>query len=204
MDRIAANAGADKAQIYNYFGSKDRLFDAVWESVVQQVIESTPIDATDLAGYAARLADTYRQHPEIRRLVSWRRLERGHEGPHLFAVQNAKATVDAIAKAQADGTVSDHFEPGVLLALIINIASLWTTSSSLEVLTVVDESASQAAARDYSRCRRTPAWAVATKAGASVCECLIPHAFMYVIRGLSVRFLARRCSSRVAITRGRT
>lgn len=140
VDRIAANAGVNKAQIYNYFGSKDRLFDAVWESVVQQVIESTPIDATDLSGYAARLADTYTQHPEIRRLVSWRRLERGHDGPHAFAVQNTKATVDAIAKAQADGAVSDHFEPGVLLALIINIASLWTTSSSLEVLTVADVS----------------------------------------------------------------
>ena len=140
VDRIAANAGANKALIYNYFGSKLQLFDAVWESVVQQVIESIPIDATDLGGYAERLADAYRQHPEIRRLVSWQRLERGHEGPHLFAVQNAKDTVDAIARAQADGTVSDHFEPGVLLALIINVASLWTTSSSLEVLTVVDVS----------------------------------------------------------------
>ena len=140
VDRIAANAGANKAQIYHYFGSKIQLFDAVWESVVQQVIESIPIDATDLAGYAERLADTYRQHPDIRRLVSWQRLERGLDGPHLFAVQNAKATVDAIAKAQAEGTVSDHFEPGVLLALIINIAVLWTTSSSLEVLTIVDVS----------------------------------------------------------------
>jgi AcrR family transcriptional regulator len=140
VDRIAANAEANKALIYHYFGSKDQLFDAVWESVVQQVIESIPIDATDLAGYAERLADTYRHLPDIRRLVSWQRLERGHDGPHLFAVQNAKATVEAIAKAQAEGTVSDHFEPGVLLALIINLASLWTTSSSLEVLTVANVS----------------------------------------------------------------
>ncbi len=140
VDRIAANAGANKAQIYHYFGSKDRLFDAVWESVVQQVIQGTPIDPGDLAGYAARLADTYRRHPDIRRLVSWRRLARGQDAPHLFAVQNAKANVDAIAKAQAEGTVSDRFEAGVLLALIINIAALWTTNSSLEVLTVVDVS----------------------------------------------------------------
>lgn len=140
VDRIAATAGANKAQIYNYFGSKDRLFDAVWESVVQQVIERTPIDASDLAGYGARLADTYRQHPEIRRLVSWQRLERGHDGPHPFAYQNTRATVDAIAKAQADGMVSDHFEAGVLLGLIISIATLWTTSNSLDVLTVVDVS----------------------------------------------------------------
>src|ERR1700757_1438066 len=95
VDRIAVNAEANKAQIYNYFGSKDRLFDAVWESVVQQVIESTPIDATDLAGYAGRLADTYREYPEIRRLVSWQRLERGDDEPHGYAVQTTEATVDA-------------------------------------------------------------------------------------------------------------
>jgi AcrR family transcriptional regulator len=140
VDRIAAKASANKALIYHYFGSKDRLFDAVWESVVQQVVEGTPIDTTDLAGYAARLADTYQQHPDIRRLVSWQRLERGRDAPHVFAVQSTKATVDAIAKAQAEGTVSDHFEAGVLLALIISIASLWTTSSSLDVLTVADVS----------------------------------------------------------------
>ena len=39
-DRIAAAANANKAQIYHYFGSKDRLFDAVWEAVVQQIIEA--------------------------------------------------------------------------------------------------------------------------------------------------------------------
>jgi AcrR family transcriptional regulator len=32
-----ANANANKAQIYHYFGSKDRLLDAVWESMVRQV-----------------------------------------------------------------------------------------------------------------------------------------------------------------------
>ena len=76
----AVVAEANKALIYHYFGSKEKLFDAVWESVVQQVIESIPIDATDLAGYAKRLADTYRHRPDIRRLVSWQRLERGHDG----------------------------------------------------------------------------------------------------------------------------
>ena len=35
VDRIAANAEANKAQIYHYFGSKDQLFDAVWESIVK-------------------------------------------------------------------------------------------------------------------------------------------------------------------------
>ena len=131
--------GPTKAQIYHYFGSKIQLSGAVWESVVQQVIESIPIDATDLAGYTKNWP-TPIGNIQIRRLVSWQRLERGLDGPHLFAVQNTKATVDAIAKAQAEGTVSEHFEPGVLLALIINIAALWTTSSSLEVLTVVDVS----------------------------------------------------------------
>ena len=45
VDRIAANSASNKAQIYHYFGSKDQLFDAVWESIVKQVVErrrSTP------------------------------------------------------------------------------------------------------------------------------------------------------------------
>lgn len=140
VDRIATKAGANKAQIYHYFGSKDRLFDAVWESVVREVIESTPIDTTDLGGYAERLADAYRQNPDIRRLVIWQRLERGDDGPHQFAIENTQATVDAVATAQAEGRVSDHFQAGELLALIVNIATLWTTNSSLEVLTVADVS----------------------------------------------------------------
>lgn len=76
MDRIAANAESNKAQIYHYFGSKDALFDAVWEDLVAQITEQAPIDVDDLPGYGARLADSYAAHPDIARLITWQRLER--------------------------------------------------------------------------------------------------------------------------------
>ena len=38
VDRIAADAQANKAQIYHYFGNKDRLFDAMWQSTARQIL----------------------------------------------------------------------------------------------------------------------------------------------------------------------
>ena len=65
------------------------------------------------------------------------RLERGTDPPHAFAVRSTESKVDAIARAQADGTIPDHFEPRALLALILNLAALWITMSP-DVLAVVD------------------------------------------------------------------
>jgi AcrR family transcriptional regulator len=137
VDRIAGAAEANKAQIYHYFGSKDRLFDAVWESLVEQIVEAAPIDVADLPGFAQRLADTYARHPELIRLITWQRLERGGDPPHAHAVQSTQGNVDAIAKAQSDGLVADHFQAPVLFALVIHTAALWGMSSP-DVLAVVD------------------------------------------------------------------
>ena len=142
VDRIAANAESNKAQIYHYFGSKDRLFDAVWEALVTQITEATPIDVDDLPGYAVRLADGYAEHPDVTRLITWQRLERGDDPPHAFAVQSTRSKADEIAKAQAEGRVSDRFEARVLLALITHLAAFWAMSSP-DVLAVMNASAAK-------------------------------------------------------------
>jgi AcrR family transcriptional regulator len=137
VDRIAANAQSNKAQIYHYFGSKDRLFDAVWEQLVKQIVQAAPIDVEDLPGFAARLSETYAEHPDLMRLITWEHLERGKDPPHVYAVQDTQGRVDAIADAQAKGLVPDRFEAPVLFALIIHIAALWGMSSP-DVLAVVN------------------------------------------------------------------
>jgi AcrR family transcriptional regulator len=142
VDRIAANATANKAQIYHYFGSKDELFDAVWEALVQQVTDEAPIDVDDLPGYAVRLADGYAEHPDITRLITWQRLERSGDPPHAFAVASTRSKADEIAQAQADGRLPDRFEARVLLGLIIHLAAFWATSSP-DVLAVVNVSAAK-------------------------------------------------------------
>src|ERR1700757_4542060 len=74
VDRIAANAHANKAQIYHYFGSKDQLFDAVWENLVAQIVAATPFDVRALPDFAARLSHTFAERPELVRLITWQRL----------------------------------------------------------------------------------------------------------------------------------
>src|SRR3979409_1495482 len=76
VDRIAAAAKSNKAQIYHYFGSKDDLFDAVFGELIEDTLRETPLDPADLPGYAAGLFDGYERRPDIMRLAPWYRLER--------------------------------------------------------------------------------------------------------------------------------
>ena len=126
VDRIAADAGSNKAQIYHYFGSKDGLFDAVFNEIVVGTLAETPIDPTDLPEYAGRLFDRYEKHPEIQRLATWYRLERSTaDSPLELIMASNKQKAEAIAKAQADGVLPARYEPIVLLGLVLHLSGLW-------------------------------------------------------------------------------
>jgi AcrR family transcriptional regulator len=126
VDRIAAAAMANKAQIYHYFGSKDALFDAAFEAMVTEIIADVPPEADDLAAYAGHLFDSYERRPEVRRMAAWRRLERGGSHPPLESIVHSNnATIRTIALAQEAGKISDRFAPIDLLALILVIAAMW-------------------------------------------------------------------------------
>ena len=126
VDRIAELAGCSKALIYDYFGNKDQLFDAVFDALVVAIVQDVPIDASDLAGYAGRLFDQYQEHPEILRLSAWDILERGGAGTRLEVVQAANQNkIAAIEQAQCDGRVSDRWSPAELLLLITSISTMW-------------------------------------------------------------------------------
>jgi AcrR family transcriptional regulator len=137
VDRIAAAAESNKAQIYHYFGSKDGLFDAVFHELVVNTLRDVPIDVEDLAGYAGRLFDGFEAHPEIQRLATWYRLERADsDEPIAIAVKANRDKVAAIAKAQKAGKLSKHYSPADLLALISHISALWTALSPERAMSV--------------------------------------------------------------------
>jgi len=126
VDRIAAAAQANKAQIYHYFGSKDELFDAAFAAMVNEIIADVPPEAEDLVAYAGRLFDNYERRPEVRRMAAWRQLERGTSKPPLeLIVQSNRATIHAITEAQEADKISDRFAPVDLLALVLTIAAMW-------------------------------------------------------------------------------
>ncbi|MGC4935327.1 TetR family transcriptional regulator [Gordonia sp. DT30] len=126
VDRIATNAESNKAQIYHYFGSKEKLFDAVLTDIVDSTAATLPIDVDDLPGYAAKLVARYAKYPDIKRLATWHRLERGN-APLVDAVLgSSRHKVDEIARAQADGRLTRRYPPAVLLALVLQLAAVWT------------------------------------------------------------------------------
>lgn len=129
VDRIAAAASSNKAQIYHYFGSKDRLFDAVWETLVARVVTDVPLDTGDLPGYAAHLAESYAQNPALTRLITWQRLERSDDEPLAVSIDSVKEKINAIRSAQEQGTIPTRFSPEALLALLLHTAALWSMSS---------------------------------------------------------------------------
>ena len=128
VDRIAQAAQSNKAQIYHYFGSKDGLFEAVFDRVVEAALREIPIDPADLPEYAGRLFDRYQEHPEIQRLATWHRLERADgDDPIEAIVASNAAKVNAIADAQRAGLLTTRFEPAVLLGLVLTLSGTWSS-----------------------------------------------------------------------------
>ncbi|RKH34696.1 TetR/AcrR family transcriptional regulator [Corallococcus praedator] len=127
VDRIAASAGCNKALIYSYFGSKEQLFDAVFEAHVAEVAQETPIDASDLPAYAGKLFDGFQVRPQVLRLATWYELEHGPEaGIPERVLKNNQHKVAAITRAQREGTVTKHFAADELLALVLALAKTWS------------------------------------------------------------------------------
>ena len=124
VDRIAAEAGCNKAMIYAYFGSKEGLFDEVLKIQLTRVVEAVPITPDDLPGYAGRLFDTYRRQPELLRLAGYHRLENGFEAISKAETDAHTEKVAAVAKAQRDGLLPAGFEAEELLALVVHMSTL--------------------------------------------------------------------------------
>jgi AcrR family transcriptional regulator len=140
VDRIATAAESNKAQIYHYFGSKDGLFEAVFHDLVVTTLRDSPIDPTDLPEYAGRLFDGYQARPHVQRLATWYRLERAAtQDPIDIIVESNTAKVEAIAKAQADGTLTDRWSAVDLLGLVLHISGLWSAMTPEYAALVADE-----------------------------------------------------------------
>ena len=130
VDRIAAEAGANKSLIYSYFGSKDGLFAAVYNAQVVLTIDAVPFTADDLPGYAARQFDHHRNHPTVQRLTTWARLEHDGDVPQIEAIVNSNARKLAAIKAEQDaGRLPTRFLPHELLGMVLAIANMSSSSS---------------------------------------------------------------------------
>ncbi|GLZ30009.1 putative TetR family regulatory protein [Lentzea sp. NBRC 105346] len=126
VDRIAKNAGCNKAMIYAYFCSKENLFNEVLKIQIEDAIKNVPITPDDLPGYAGRLFDRYREQPEILRLAAYHRLE---SGTMPEAEQEAhKEKTKAIEKANLD----TRWSAEELLNLVIHMSTIGLTTPNAD------------------------------------------------------------------------
>lgn len=123
VDRIAAEAGANKQAIYAYFGSKDALFDAVLETRIGILADSVPFTADDLPGYIGALFDHFIEDPALVRLAQWKALER----PEASVAELESHRTKAGDLAQA---VGEDAERGMdILMLTLSMAQAWHTTA---------------------------------------------------------------------------
>ncbi|WP_097868810.1 TetR/AcrR family transcriptional regulator [Streptomyces sp. rh34] len=131
IERIVAAARTNKAQLYAYFGDKERLFDAIFLSSLERITNVVPIDADDLAGWAVRLYDEYLRRPDLIRLATWTRLERRPSGHLVETHQNYDdRKLGAIAEAQDAGRVRAG-DPFDIMAVVIAMSMAWSPVSNV-------------------------------------------------------------------------
>ncbi|MFD4746684.1 TetR family transcriptional regulator [Streptomyces rubiginosohelvolus] len=131
IERIVTAAQTNKAQLYAYFGNKEKLFDAIFFASMERIMEVVPIDADDLADWAVRLYDEYLRRPDLIRLATWARLERRPTG-HL--VEDGRRLDDRklrlIAEAQEAGRVRPG-DPFDVMAMVIAMSMAWSPVSNV-------------------------------------------------------------------------
>lgn len=128
IDRIAAEAKANKQLIYAYYGNKAELFSQVLGRSMTDLAAAVPVDPDDIDGWIDRLLDYHAAHPEFLRLLFWEGLEYGAAELPDEGIRQAHygAKVAALADGQARGVISDAIPPGDLLLLITAVIN-WMT-----------------------------------------------------------------------------
>lgn len=127
---IAARAGINKERIYQYFGDKRGLFDAVLTDQLAQLAAASPLaadSAGQLAEYAGHVFDFHRTHPQFLRLLYWEGLQT-QDGE--LPAESARAShyaekVQALGVAQQSGQLPDDVAPGYLLYAVAALAAWW-------------------------------------------------------------------------------
>lgn len=120
VDRIATNAKANKQAIYAYFGGKQALFTDVLRHAMAELAAAEPVDADDLGGFAGRLFDYHRQHPQLLRLLLWEALERGDRevSDEAGRTGHYEVKTKVISEGQAAGQITDQLDPAVLMLFV--------------------------------------------------------------------------------------
>ena len=132
VERIAKRAGVNKERVYNYFGSKDRLFSAVLRDELTKAAEAVPPafdEGEDVGDYAGRLYDYHRQRPELIRLLCWEALTFDDEVPEEeLRREHYQRKIAGMRSGQDFGALTRDVDPGALMLMIMSLTGWWSTA----------------------------------------------------------------------------
>ncbi|MDO5531802.1 TetR/AcrR family transcriptional regulator [Sutterella sp.] len=129
VDRIATAAKANKSLIYEYFGSKDELFEMVIREAVAEFYETVGVTGLTIAEYAGKIFDFAMERPRLMRLVMWR----GFAGKRDFPLPEGESLarqLERIEKAQAGGCITKQWSADVIYTMLLTIATSWTATNA--------------------------------------------------------------------------
>jgi len=126
VDRIAANAEANKESIYRYYGSKKDLLARVLDEYLRVRGDETGPDPADPVAYPADLIRAHAANPALPRLLAWEGLE-GAGAIDEQSVRERQVHYDhklsAVKEAQEVGTVDPRLDPRHLLLAFLGMAN---------------------------------------------------------------------------------
>ncbi len=128
MARIAARAGINKERLYNYFGDKRRLFEAVLIEELEKLAVSLGANAPgldDIGEYTGCIFDYHAANPHLVRLLLWEGLSDGPAVNEAARTAHYQRTVARFAEAQRNGLLNHDLDPAKLLFLLIGLAAWW-------------------------------------------------------------------------------
>jgi AcrR family transcriptional regulator len=135
VDRIAAAAGVNKERIYQYFGKKDDLFDAVLAAEMVRVMTEVPIQGLGpeaFGDYAGRLFDRHTTDGVLPRLLFWEGLERGRETVSRATRSDHCALKVAQVMSVLPGV--DRTDAADLLITVITLCDGWPVLPQIDTL----------------------------------------------------------------------
>lgn len=128
MERVAARAKLNKERLYNYFGDKRSLFEAVLTSELGKLAAAVDVggdDLSDIGEFAGRTFDYYVEHPYLARLLQWEGLAGGSAADETGRAEHYQYKVARVLTAQHEGTLASGLDPAHLMFLLIGLASAW-------------------------------------------------------------------------------
>jgi AcrR family transcriptional regulator len=135
VDRIAAAAGVNKERIYQYFGKKDDLFDAVLAAEMAGVITEVPIEgrgAQAFGDYAGRLFDRHTTDGVLPRLLFWEGLERGRQT--VDRATRADLCAEKVGQVLSVLPGLDRADAADLLITVVTLCDGWTVLPQVDAL----------------------------------------------------------------------